>query len=121
VVLMERINARHLESLPEPVSLLTVDVSFIGLEQVLPALGRTAPGADLVVLFKPQFQVGRAEVGKGGVVRDQAAVEAALARLLEWCDGHDFEVRGLAWSVVPGADGNRELFIHLVSPPGDRG
>src|SRR5207237_4436937 len=60
---MERVNARNLESFPEPVSLVTVDVSFIGLEKVLPALRRAAPGAELVVLFKPQFQVGRREVG----------------------------------------------------------
>lgn len=120
VVLMERVNARHLESLPGPVSLITVDVSFIGLEQVLPALGQVAPGADLVVLFKPQFQVGRAEVGKGGVVRDPAAVEAAVARFRQWCAGHGFEVRSQTWSTVTGADGNRELFIHLVSPSGER-
>ena len=116
VVLMERVNARSLQSLPEPVSLMTVDLSFIGLEKVLPSLGRAAPGADLVVLFKPQFEVGRAEVGKGGVVRDQAAVDVALARFRDWCGSHRFEIRGQAWSALAGADGNREVFIHLLSP-----
>jgi 23S rRNA (cytidine1920-2'-O)/16S rRNA (cytidine1409-2'-O)-methyltransferase len=120
VVLMERVNARHLVSLPEAVSLVTVDVSFIGLAQVLPALGGVAPGADFVVLFKPQFEVRRAEVGKGGVVRDPAAVEAALARFREWCAGSRFDVRGESWSSVTGAEGNRELFMHLVGPGGDR-
>jgi 23S rRNA (cytidine1920-2'-O)/16S rRNA (cytidine1409-2'-O)-methyltransferase len=114
VVPVERVNARELESFPEPVSLITVDVSFIGLEKVLPALTRAAPAAELVVLFKPQFQVGRGQVGKGGVVRDADAVEAALERFRSWCGDHCLRVLGEAWSVLPGADGNRELLLHLV-------
>ncbi len=117
VVLMERVNARELESFPEPVSLLTVDVSFIGLEKVLPALGRAAPGAELVVLFKPQFQVERGQVGKGGVVRDQAATEQALERFRGWCAGNGFEVLGEAESAIAGADGNREVLVHLRARP----
>jgi 23S rRNA (cytidine1920-2'-O)/16S rRNA (cytidine1409-2'-O)-methyltransferase len=113
VVLMERVNARDLESFPEPVSLVTVDVSFIGLEKVLPALGRAAPAAELVVLFKPQFQVGRSEVGKGGVVRDEAVVAAALGRFRDWCGANGLRVLAEAWSSLPGADGNRELLLHL--------
>jgi 23S rRNA (cytidine1920-2'-O)/16S rRNA (cytidine1409-2'-O)-methyltransferase len=113
VVVMERLNARHLESFPEPVSLVTVDLSFIGLEKVLPATRLAAPAADLVVLFKPQFQVGRAEVGKGGIVRDPAATEAALARFRAWCAANGIAVLGQAWSTLPGADGNRELLLHL--------
>jgi 23S rRNA (cytidine1920-2'-O)/16S rRNA (cytidine1409-2'-O)-methyltransferase len=113
VVLMERVNARDLESFPEPVSLITVDVSFIGLEKVLPALGRAAPAAELVVLFKPQFQVGRSEVGKGGVVRDEGAVAAALERFRQWCGANGLRVLAEAWSSLPGADGNRELLFHL--------
>jgi 23S rRNA (cytidine1920-2'-O)/16S rRNA (cytidine1409-2'-O)-methyltransferase len=113
VVLMERVNARDLESFPEPVSLVTVDVSFIGLEKVLPALGRAAPAAELVVLFKPQFQVGRSEVGKGGVVRDEGAVAAALERFRQWCGANGLRVLAEAWSSLPGADGNRELLLHL--------
>jgi 23S rRNA (cytidine1920-2'-O)/16S rRNA (cytidine1409-2'-O)-methyltransferase len=113
VVLVERVNARHMESLPEPVSLVTVDVSFIGLESVLPALGRVAPGAEFVALFKPQFQVGRDQVGKGGIVRDDAAVAAAVARFREWCGENRFRVLGQEWSALAGAHGNRELFFHL--------
>ena len=113
VVPLERVNARHLASLPERVTLIVVDVSFIGLEKVLPALGAVAPGAEIVALFKPQFQVGRAEVGKGGVVRDEAAIAAAVERFRAWCAGAGFEVLGEAPSVLPGADGNRELFFHL--------
>lgn len=113
VVLMERVNARHLDSFPEPVSLVTVDVSFIGLEKVLPALRRSAPGAELVVLFKPQFQVDRDQVGKGGVVRDQAAIDAALEGFRTWCSGNGFRLLGETPSALPGASGNRELLIHL--------
>lgn len=113
VVLMERINARELESFPEPVSLVVVDVSFIGLEKVLPAVRRAAPAAEVVALFKPQFQVGRAEVGKGGIVRDQAAVEAALGRFRAWCFANGYEVVAETASEVAGAEGNREVFVHL--------
>ena len=114
VVVIERVNARELETLPEPVSLFVVDISFIGLEKVLPALRRVAPGAEVVALFKPQFQVGRTEVGKGGIVRDQAAVNAALGRFRDWCAANGYTVRAEAPSEVPGADGNQEIFVDLV-------
>ncbi len=117
VVLMERVNARHLESFPEPVSLVTVDLSFIGLEKVLPALRRSAPGAELVVLFKPQFQVDRGEVAKGGVVRDLGAVTSALARFRVWCAVNGFRLLGETWAAIPGAAGNRELLLHLEATP----
>jgi len=114
VVVIERVNARELESFPEPVSLIVVDVSFIGLEKVLPALRRAAPEAEVVALFKPQFQVGRSEVGKGGVVRDPKAVEAALRRLREWCAGNGYDVRAEAQSALTGAEGNQEIFLYLI-------
>ena len=117
VVTMERVNARHLESFPEPVSLLTVDVSFIGLTAVLPALRRAAPGAEVVVLFKPQFEVAREQVGPAGVVTDEAAVGAALERFRAWCAEHGFAVRGLVPSTLPGARGNREVLVHLAAEP----
>jgi 23S rRNA (cytidine1920-2'-O)/16S rRNA (cytidine1409-2'-O)-methyltransferase len=114
VVVIERVNARELESFPEPVSLLVVDVSFIGLEKVLPALRRAAPQGEVVALFKPQFQVARGEVGKGGVVRNPSAVEAALRRLRDWCAANGYEVRSEALSALTGADGNQEIFLHLL-------
>jgi 23S rRNA (cytidine1920-2'-O)/16S rRNA (cytidine1409-2'-O)-methyltransferase len=114
VVVIERVNARDLESFPEPVSLIVVDVSFIGLEKVMPALLRAAPHAEVVALFKPQFQVGRAEVGKGGIVRDPEAIEAALARFRAWCAANGYVVRAEAASEIAGADGNREIFLLLV-------
>jgi 23S rRNA (cytidine1920-2'-O)/16S rRNA (cytidine1409-2'-O)-methyltransferase len=113
VVVIERVNAREMETFPEPVSLVVIDVSFIGLEKVLPAVGRAAPGAEIVALFKPQFQVERGSVGKGGIVRDDAAVEIALAGFRGWCGEHGFRVLGEAPSELAGADGNREIFVHL--------
>jgi len=119
VVLMERTNARtlHAGSFPERVELVTVDVSFIGLEKVLPAIRLAAPAAPVIALFKPQFQAGRAEVGKGGVVRDRAVVEAAYARFAEWCAIHGYRVLGRVDAAVAGADGNQELLVHLEPAP----
>ncbi len=113
VVLMERVNARELESFPEPVSLVVIDVSFISLDKVLPAVRRSAPDAEVVALFKPQFEVGRGEVGKGGIVRDQLAIDAALDRFRAWCAANGFQVIDHAPSEVAGAEGNREVFVHL--------
>jgi len=114
VVVIERVNARGLDAFPEPVSLIVIDVSFIGLEKVLPALRGAAPAAEVVALFKPQFQVGRAEVGKGGIVKDQAAIDAALGRFRSWCAGNGYDIRAEAPSELAGADGNREIFLDLV-------
>ena len=114
VMVIERVNARELDSFPESVSLIVVDVSFIGLEKVLPALLRAAPEAECVTLFKPQFQVGRSEVGKGGIVRDLEAIEAALARFRGWAGANGYAVVAEAASELTGADGNREVFLHLV-------
>jgi 23S rRNA (cytidine1920-2'-O)/16S rRNA (cytidine1409-2'-O)-methyltransferase len=114
VVVIERVNARDLDAFPEPVSLIVVDVSFISLQTVLPALRRAAPEAEVVALFKPQFEVGRAEVGKGGIVRDAVAIEAALQRMREWCPRNGYEIAGEAPSEITGAGGNQEFFIHLV-------
>ncbi len=114
VVVIERVNARELEAFPERVSLVVVDVSFIGLEKVLPALRHAAEDAEMVVLFKPQFEVGRTDVGKGGIVRDSAVVEAALQKFRDWCAGNGFAVAGQSRSELTGAEGNQEFFFHLV-------
>ena len=117
VVVIERTNARDLEAFPEPVSLVVIDVSFIGLEKVLPAVRRAASEAEVVALFKPQFEVGRAEVGKGGIVRDQAAVERARNAFRESSVAGGYLVEGEALSEVAGAEGNREIFFHLRPEP----
>ena len=113
VVVIERVNARDLESFSEPVSLVVIDVSFISLEKVLPAVRRAAPDAEVVALFKPQFEVGRSEVGKGGIVRSPVAIEAALSRFRDWCRTNGYAVDAEAPSEVAGAEGNREIFVHL--------
>lgn len=113
VVVMERMNARNLERFPEAISLVVIDVSFIGLEKVLPAILAAAPGAEVVALFKPQFQVERGQVGKGGIVRDEDAIAAAMRRFRDWCAANGVRVLAEAPSQLAGADGNREIFVHL--------
>jgi 23S rRNA (cytidine1920-2'-O)/16S rRNA (cytidine1409-2'-O)-methyltransferase len=114
VVVIERVNARDLDAFPEPVSLIVIDISFISLEKVLPAMRQAGPNAGVIALFKPQFEVGRAEVGKGGVVRDAGAIEAATLKFRAWCESNGYTVAAEAASEVAGAEGNREIFFHLL-------
>lgn len=120
VVVMERTNARHLESLPEPISLVVGDLSFISLTLILPAILRLgAPGADAVLLVKPQFEAGREGVGKGGVVRDPEVREAAIQRVIEAVSATGCAVLGQMDSPLPGArQGNVEHLVHLRLPGG---
>lgn len=115
VVVLEKTNARHLtaEHIPEPVDVIVCDASFIGLEVVLPAaMGFAAPGARLIALIKPQFEVGREQVGKKGVVRDPALHEAVCNRIRDWLDGlPGWQVTGLAESPITGPEGNKEFLI----------
>lgn len=116
VVVLERTNARRLDGamLPEAPDLATVDVSFISLALVLPAVAATLrPGAAMVTLVKPQFEAGRGQVGKGGVVRDPAVRAEAVARVRREAEGMGLRVRGEADSVLPGPKGNREVFLWL--------
>ncbi len=119
VVVLERVNARTLDParLPETPTLATVDVSFISLALVLPAVVRgLVPGGTIVALVKPQFEVGRAAVGKGGVVRDPADRAAAVAAVRAAAEALGLVVRGEAESVLAGPKGNREVFLHLDLP-----
>ncbi len=115
VVVLDRTNARYLTSaqVPEPVALITCDASFIGLETVLPApLALAAPGAYLVALIKPQFQVGRARVGKGGVVRDPALHREVSERIAGWLGAlPGWTVLGTTESPIQGPQGNKEFLI----------
>ena len=115
VVVLDKTNARHLTAaqLPEPADLVVCDASFIGLETVLPApLALTRPGARLIALIKPQFEVGKGRVGKGGVVRDPALHEAVCARIEAWLAAlPGWHVLGLTESPITGPEGNKEFLI----------
>ena len=116
VVVLERRNARALEPswLPGPVDVVTIDVSFISLRLILPALPAVlAPGADIVALVKPQFEAGRDEVGRGGLVKDPAVHEAVIARVTEAAAALGLTRLGLTPSPITGATGNQEFLIHL--------
>jgi len=113
VVVMERVNVRYLatDALPESVDLVTADLSFISLAKVVPALQpHLAPGGLFLPMIKPQFEAGRALVGKGGVIRDpevrRSVIDGCVAALREL----GFEPRGVFDSPVTGAKGNREAF-----------
>lgn len=115
VVVLERVNARHLSRshVPEAADLIVCDASFIGLETVLPApLALAGAGARLIALIKPQFEVGRGQVGKGGVVRDPALHHAVCARIAEWLAARPgWRVLGLTESPIAGPEGNVEFLI----------
>jgi 23S rRNA (cytidine1920-2'-O)/16S rRNA (cytidine1409-2'-O)-methyltransferase len=114
VVVMERTNARALTALPEPIDLVTIDVSFIGLEKVLPAAAVVAkPGAPIVALVKPQFQGRRDQVGRGGLVKDPLVHAAIVGRLAGWAVRNGFEIGGLIRSPLTGGAGNREFLLLL--------
>jgi 23S rRNA (cytidine1920-2'-O)/16S rRNA (cytidine1409-2'-O)-methyltransferase len=117
VVVLERRNARQLEPawLPAPVGVVTIDVSFISLRLILPALPPLlAPAADIVALVKPQFEAGRQEVGKGGLVTDPAVHDAVLARVTESAASCGLTRVAMTPSPITGAAGNREFLVHLV-------
>lgn len=115
VVVLERTNARHLTSaqIPEPIDLVVCDASFISLRLVLPAaLALTRAGARLVALIKPQFEVGKGQVGKGGVVRDPALHAAVCTDITAWLNGlAGWSVRGVVPSPLLGPAGNREFLV----------
>lgn len=115
VVVLERTNARRLTGarVPEPVDLLVCDASFIGLRILLPApLALARPGARLIALIKPQFEVGKDRVGKGGVVRDPALHREVCETVAAWLNAlPDWQVLGLTESPITGPEGNKEFLI----------
>ena len=119
VTVLERINARRLEAsmLGEAPDLATVDVSFISLALILPAVAAVLqPAGSVVALVKPQFEAGRGQVGKGGVVRDPTVRAAAVARVRDEAQTLGLMVRGESDSVLAGPKGNREVFLWLARP-----
>ena len=114
VTILERTNARHLEALEEQVGFVCVDVSFISLKLILPAVkGWLADLADIVVLIKPQFEAGRKQVGKGGIVRDTAVHKQVLIDILTWSAENGLRPLGLIRSPIEGAGGNVEFLAWL--------
>ena len=125
VVVLERTNARHLtaDQIPEPIDLVVCDASFIALSKVLPAaLDLAKPGAWLAALIKPQFEAGKGEVGKGGVVRDPAVHQRVCDDVVGWLDSIGWGVIGVTTSPITGPEGNIEFLVtamrHVVNNAG---
>ena len=114
VIVHEQTNARNLTSeiIPQPVDIIVCDASFIGLAKVLEApLKLAKPGARLVALVKPQFEAGREEVGKGGVVRDEAVHQRVCDEAATWVESQGWRVLGLTESPITGPEGNKEFLL----------
>jgi 23S rRNA (cytidine1920-2'-O)/16S rRNA (cytidine1409-2'-O)-methyltransferase len=114
VVSMEGVNARELtrETIPEPIDLLVSDISFVSVTKVLAApLALCTPEAEAVILFKPQFEVGRQNIGKGGIVTDETAIAAALAEVIAFVTAQGFRHRLSVTSPIAGGDGNVETVL----------
>jgi 23S rRNA (cytidine1920-2'-O)/16S rRNA (cytidine1409-2'-O)-methyltransferase len=119
VVTMERTNVRHVDSLPDPIRLATVDVSFIGLDLVLPRLASfLEPSGEVIALIKPQFEVGKGRLGKGGVVREPSLHREVLLRVLELAAQRGLPPAGLIRSPITGPAGNVE-FLTLLRRGGE--
>ena len=120
VVVHEQTNARDLTTdiIPEAVDIVVCDASFIGLAKVLgAALGLARPGANLVALIKPQFEAGRDEVGKGGVVRDEAVRQRVCDEAADWVRAKGWSVLGIERSPITGPEGNVEFLLGAVKAP----
>ncbi len=116
VVVLERTNIRYLDPvrIPEPIDLATIDVSFISLTMVLPKVVQLlAPGGRIIALVKPQFEVGKGQVGKGGIVRDTAKRERALEGIVRFAESLSLRLVGSIPSPIPGQKGNQETLIGL--------
>jgi 23S rRNA (cytidine1920-2'-O)/16S rRNA (cytidine1409-2'-O)-methyltransferase len=121
VIVLERTNARYVETLAEPVNLVVMDAAFISLKLLLPAVKNwLMPQADCIALIKPQFEAGKADVGKGGVVRDPAIHERVIREIIASSQALGYAVCGLARSVLYGPAGNTEFFIWLSWRGGGR-
>ncbi|HKD65004.1 MAG TPA: TlyA family RNA methyltransferase [Candidatus Acidoferrales bacterium] len=115
VVTIER-NARYLKAvdLGEPVDFVTMDLSFISVTKVLPSVAPiTKPGADVLILIKPQFELEKRQVGKGGIVRNAALQEKAVADVTAAASALGFEIQGMRPSRITGTEGNQEFFLHV--------
>ncbi len=114
VMVMDRVNARDMPDLPEKLDLVVMDVSFISVQKILPAVtGLLKDNANIVVLVKPQFEAKRNEVGKGGIIRQPEIHARVLGRFVKWVTESGYRLRGLVSSPIEGASGNREFLAWL--------
>ena len=119
VVLMERTNARNVTGFPEPISLVTIDASFISLRIILPVVKAWfgEGTGEVIALIKPQFEAGKADAARGdGVIRDPLIHRTVVERILSFADSEGFEVAGLIRSPLLGPKGNTEFLVHLLCP-----
>ena len=119
MIVMERINARSVEKLPEPIDLATIDASFISLKILLPVVKGwfSSRGGQVLALIKPQFEAGRAEANRGsGVIRDPEVHRRILWDLLNFAQREGFSIKGLIRSPLLGPKGNVEFLVHLEFP-----
>lgn len=125
VIVMERTNFRYVESKDldgfQP-DFATIDVSFISLTLILPPLAKLLPpGGGIMALIKPQFEAGREQVGKSGVVRDPAVHRSVIKMVLEFADHLDFRLHGLSFSPITGGEGNMEFLAYWTYEPANSG
>jgi len=121
VVLLEKTNARHLKKLPGPVSFVCIDVSFISVRLILPSVKLWLDEEyDVVVLVKPQFEAGRRNIGKGGIVRSQEVHMMVLRQVIQFCSDLGLNPRSIIESPIRGAKGNREYLLWLRPDAGNQ-
>jgi 23S rRNA (cytidine1920-2'-O)/16S rRNA (cytidine1409-2'-O)-methyltransferase len=114
VVVIEKVNAHFPFDLPEKAGVATMDLSFISVTKVIPnVIPHLDPPSDLIVLFKPQFEADKADVGKGGVIRDPAVHAKAIGDFIIWINEHGLKLINLAASPILGAEGNKEFLIYM--------
>jgi 23S rRNA (cytidine1920-2'-O)/16S rRNA (cytidine1409-2'-O)-methyltransferase len=112
---MERTNVRYVESLPEPISLVTIDVSFISLTKILGVVARwLSSGGSIIALIKPQFEAAKEDVGEGGVITDPAVQERVIQFILESLPAVGLESKGVVPSPILGAEGNQEFLMWAI-------
>jgi 23S rRNA (cytidine1920-2'-O)/16S rRNA (cytidine1409-2'-O)-methyltransferase len=112
VVMLDRTNARYPFQLPEKADMATIDVSFISVTKIIPAITvHLKPSGNIIVLLKPQFEAERSEIGKGGIIRDSHIHTLVIARFVNWTVANGYRFRGLTISPVLGAEGNREFLV----------
>jgi 23S rRNA (cytidine1920-2'-O)/16S rRNA (cytidine1409-2'-O)-methyltransferase len=115
VVTMERTNLRHVETLPEHVDIVTLDLSFISLLKVIPVIKRLIkPQGKLITLIKPQFEAHKHEIGKGGIVKDPAVHQAVIEKVIAGIQAEGFLLQGYTASSILGTDGNKEFLAYFV-------